>query len=329
MEKYSFGKKVSASEILLVGDEKENQDDLLKFLIILYKINNFWQQKIYGSFLKLCRDNKKIFNNQNISLKSGDYKNVIFNIWKEIFEKINSVDTTIGEMIEMMNSKGILVKGFVEEINPDNIYSEVFSIPICELLNLEKNNENTNISTQHGVKGESHNSVLFVAEDSKRNNPRIYMYDFFKIWSLLDFSLEEFENFYFEYLKECKIVKDSLDFKIKQINKEQLEMQKQFLYEKSAEILDKFAENKIFDVLCSEVYKSYINSQICKNAKECFDDSMISYILSAYRLFYVGCSRARKNLTVFVDQSKIKDFYEKFIDKALKTGFQVLETKDI
>lgn len=329
MEEYGFGKKISAVEVLLEEDERENKDALLKFLTILYKINKFWQQKIYGSFLKICRENKKIFNSQYISLIKGENKNSIFNIWKEIFEKFNIGETKIRELIELMNSKKILLEGFIEEINLDNMYGEVFDVPICELINLEKNNENSNVSTQHGVKGESHNSVLFVAEDSKRSDPRINMYDFLKVWSLIDFSLDGFEQFYFEYLDFCELVKHNFDFKIKQINAKQLGERKKFLYLKSVEILEKYAENEIFNVLCASVYKNYIKSQTCENAKKCFDDGLISNVLSAYKLFYVGCSRARKNLTVFVDKSKIKDFNEKFIDKAEKIGFKVIETKDI
>ena len=50
----------------------------------------------------------------------------------------------------------------------------------------------------------------------------------------------------------------------------------------------------------------------------------IEGILTAYKLFYVGCSRARKNLIIMVEKNKIMNFKEKFVDKAKKIGFTVL-----
>ena len=45
-----------------------------------------------------------------------------YTTWNEIFKRISNIDTTIGNTIEIMNSKGVLVEGFAEEINPEDIY---------------------------------------------------------------------------------------------------------------------------------------------------------------------------------------------------------------
>lgn len=314
---------------MLNGDEIDNQDDLLKFMIIMYKSNNCWQKKIYGSFLKKCRENKKIFNVQYVTLKKVTDKKPLYDLWKDIFDKFNSPYSTIGQLIDLMDNKNILEKSFIDTINSDNIYIEVLDVPVYELINLEKNNENPNVSTQHGVKGESHDSVLFVAEDSKKNSPRVYMYDFFRVWSQAVFSLDDFEDFYFEYLLCCKKVIDCLNFELKKINSEQLKIHKEFLLEKSTEISLIFNKNNIFNILCKDEYKEFIAKQTCKNAQKCFNEGMVSNVLSAYRLFYVGCSRARKNLTVFVDQENIESFKEDFEKKVKKIGFQIVAPSDI
>ena len=49
-------------------------------------------------------------------------------------------------------------------------------------------------------------------------------------------------------------------------------------------------------------------------------------VLSAYRLFYVGCSRARKNLTIIVDKNEVSGFELAFVEKAKKSGFNVVNT---
>lgn len=55
-----------------------------------------------------------------------------------------------------------------------------------------------------------------------------------------------------------------------------------------------------------------------------YQDTEIEGILTAYKLFYVGCSRARKNLIIMVEKNKIINFKEKFVDKIKKIGFTVL-----
>ncbi len=45
-----------------------------------------------------------------------------------------------------------------------------------------------------------------------------------------------------------------------------------------------------------------------------------------YKLFYVGCSRARKKLLVVIEETKINKFKEAFITKARTIGF---DDKDV
>ena len=72
-------------------------------------------------------------------------------------------------------------------------------------------------------------------------------------------------------------------------------------------------------MLCKNYYEEYLKKPNVGNAKKCFKDG----IVMAYKLFYVGCSRARKNLTVIVEDSKITEFREDFINKIKAIGFVV------
>ncbi len=75
-----------------------------------------------------------------------------------------------------------------------------------------------NVSTQHGVKGESHDTVFFIAEDSK-NIPGVHMYSFFKLWSTTSLTLDDLESFYFEYKFWIDEVKDYLGVNPNKIDK--------------------------------------------------------------------------------------------------------------
>lgn len=45
----------------------------------------------------------------------------------------------------------------------------------------------------------------------------------------------------------------------------------------------------------------------------------------AYKIFYVGCSRAKRNLTVILDKEKIEGFEDKLKQKLELVGFKVVD----
>ena len=60
------------------------------------------------------------------------------------------------------------------------------------------------------------------------------------------------------------------------------------------------------------------------NAKKLFSLSAIEGLLSAYRLFYVGCSRARSELDVVISLREVSDVHAT-AEKLRKLGFEVAE----
>ena len=53
----------------------------------------------------------------------------------------------------------------------------MLEVPVIEVIRVLNYLDDPRVSTQHGVKGESHTSVIFVADDSK-NNPVVHMHRF-------------------------------------------------------------------------------------------------------------------------------------------------------
>lgn len=205
-------------------------------------------------------------------------------------------------------------------------YQRVLDIEFIEVKNLANYLSMPHISTQHGVKGESHQSVIFVAADNN-STPNVRMYAFFDLWSQLDFSLPEFEALFYSYSSTIKTVEAELGMKINELTAEthnKNEKNRTILAKYSNQVLDAYRDNPIFNMLCKDDFIAYLSKQNVGNAKKIFKITKIEGILTAYKLFYVGCSRARKNLIVVVDENKVKKFKEAFIERIQDIGFSVL-----
>ncbi len=122
------------------------------------------------------------------------------------------------------------------------------------------------------------------------------MKEFFKLWTNVDFSLQEIETFYYEYLRYVEEIDSQLDISISKLTK--------YIYDKNKEYLDyrietidiKFKQNVIFYHIFGDIFDKFLMKRNVTNIAGCISINKIYDIFSAYKLFYVGCSRARKNL---------------------------------
>ena len=94
------------------------------------------------------------------------------------------------------------------------------------------------------------------------------------------------------------------------------------------EIDAQFAGNRYYEYCYQANYRKIVKSErTFKYISEYANINKIKKILLAYKLFYVGCSRAKKELTVFVSADKVKSYKQQFIDTFSKMGFEVCECK--
>lgn len=173
------------------------------------------------------------------------------------------------------------------------------------------------VSTQHGVKGEGHNNVCFIAEDSTRN-PIVYMYEFFQLLCAEDINLTDFQNFYYDYVSEIKSINLTYLKPAKTYKAHEGEYLQYAQY-----IKNKYKDNKYFLFCQQKYYDKYLGNPNSTNAKDCFKSTKIQGILWAYKLFYVGCSRAKENLVIVIDENKIAPFRKEFIKRMTAIGFDV------
>ena len=326
MDKYSFPKKYHSNDVLS-DYTQENPDPLMRFIFSFDSIMTFYQNKNFGSMITQCKRYKEFYSSNTYSIIKHDDKKRLSTIYEElskVYFDDNSL-VTIEQLLKDLLANDVITEAFIQGIIDDGEYQEALNVEVVEVKRLADYLKEPRISTQHGVKGESHTTVLFVAADST-STPIVHMYNFFRVWSQVDFSLNEIEDFYYKYAKFVvdtvnKLGMSTRDLTADSHNKN--EANKLILKEASEKILNSFKNNRIFELLCKEYYEEYLNKPNVGNAKKCFKDSTVYGVLIAYKLFYVGCSRARKNLTVIIDERKINDFKESLVEKIKKIGFVV------
>lgn len=324
MERYSFARKHHAVDVL--SDlSPENPDPLMRLLFLFDSLMEFYKQKNFGRIIACTKKDHEFFVPETHRItKHNDKKNLLL-LYKDIAERYFSNSLKIGDLLNYLKDSRIIREDYYEGILSETDYNSTLEVSTVELRNLGAYLKTPQISTQHGVKGESHTSVLFVAADSN-STPVVHMYEFLRIWSHIDFSLREIEDFYYDYLSIIVDTEKKLGIQVKDLTSathNNNETNKQILKDASEAMLERFKANEIFELLCKPHYIKYLSKPNLTNVKACFKENTVYGCLVAYKLFYVGCSRARKNLTILLDAKKVSTFKEKLSNKLLRIGFVV------
>ncbi|QFF99916.1 ATP-dependent helicase [Psychrobacillus glaciei] len=318
LEKYSYGKQLNAVNILS-DNTNENSDSLFKLLFLVEKVLEHYKNSNLGSIIHNIKINSKIFDLNMCKITSHQHK-VDFNILlSQIYDSFHK-EHSIHDFLISLRKTNIFKTNYIDEIGDE--YSEVLEVGLNEFKALSNYLNNPKVSTQHGVKGESHNSVFFIAEDSFKN-PVVHMHKFLKLWTSTDLSLNSLESFYYEY-NEC--VADTVNHigcKISELNRDSYDTHSTFLNDRIEQLNKRFEGNLIFKGLYEGHYNKYLLRPNVSNIKECLKESTVYGVLSAYRLFYVGCSRAKKNLTIFIKKANVEEYSQNFIGKLERIGFSV------
>ena len=328
MEKYSFGKKYSPVDVLLKNDI-DNPDPLFK---LLFELNDFlkkYKLKQYGLLIQKINNKKhKIYNKDTLKINKHEDKNNFQTLIESIYNKYNE-NIKILEFLKFINDKNFVLNSIIEnylEDTENNEYSNVLEQNIGEFRKLCEYLETPKISTQHGVKGEGHDEVVFIAEDS--GNPSVKMYKFFELMAKNDICYNEFENFYYEYIKDVNDFENKNNIKVLELKKDTYNQYASSLNELLHKLNQKYNNNLYYKFFFWDSYQLYVQKSGVTKFRNAINPNNIFGTLIAYKLFYVGCSRAKKTLKIIVKRSKLDGFYNEFKDKIQKLGFDVLEQID-
>ena len=320
MEKYSFGKTYTAVNILTTPFA-DNPDPLIKLLYCIVDIEALFKAEKYGLIIQILKTYRTMFCKESCHIRTHNDKRKLFEKLKKLLTVFEDKSKTITDLLSVLAETSIADEAYMEGIFLDDENKNVFSVPAIELKRVVEYLSNPKVSTQHGVKGESHDSVVFVAADSW--NPAVHMYRFFEMWSQIPITLKSFHEFYYAYTDELFDLQKTIGMKISELDKNSYTQHEDTIGKKASKIIDKFKDNSYFEFLCKDGYEKFISKPNVTNAKGCLKESTVFGVLSAYKLFYVGCSRARKNLTILLDASQIKGNFDLQKNKFAEIGFTI------
>ncbi|SEI57070.1 UvrD-helicase domain-containing protein [Streptococcus equinus] len=323
ISKYGYTGKYSVVDVL-TKKEVWNQDILLSVIFSLVDISNFYITGNLGDVFKIARSNEKALNKKTFLIRRHADKKVLRDKLDKAVMAYQNNDSTIGSFLKNCYDEDIIDEEYYGGIIEDEDYAPALKVALSEIKVLKKYMENPYISTQHGVKGESHDTVLFVAENNYRI-PVVSMSKFFDLWSKVDVTLGSFDDFYYAYLKMIKSIENECDVKISKMKADDYNRNEPFILKKILEFSDRYRDNDYYIVLLKDSYDAYFAKRNKGKAQACLRENVVYGVLAAYRLFYVGCSRARKNLAIVIDNADVVDFKERLKNKFESIGFEIEE----
>ncbi len=322
MEKYSFGKKYNAVDVLTKEEIREN-DALLSFLFTVNIIVDYFTKEFYGEVFRIIRKAGTYFNYKKFIIRKHIDKHLVKDKLDDIVALYNELSTTVDDFLSLCVEKKYIREEFYSAVVEENDYQLVKNVKVQEVKVLADYMSDPKISTQHGVKGESHDTVVFVADNS-RSNPVVHMSKFFEMWSNIDITLSEFDAFYYIYSQMLNQIENKIGMKCSQLKADTYISVASIIDEELQAFTKKNETNPYYIQLLKVKMDKYFGKKNVTNVKECLKEGTVYGPLCAYRLFYVGCSRAKRNLVIMINKKDIEGFEDKLRNKLMITGFNVL-----
>ena len=322
MEKYSFGKKYNAVDVLTKEEIREN-DALLSFLFTVNIIVDYFAKEFYGEVFRIIRKAGTYFNCKKFIIRRHTDKHLVKDKLNDIVALYNELSTTVDDFLSLCVEKKYIREEFYSAVVEENDYQLVKNVKVQEVRVLADYISDPKISTQHGVKGESHDTVVFIADNS-RSNPVVHMSKFFEMWSDIDITLSEFDTFYYVYSQMLNQIESKIGMKCSQLKADTYISVVDIIDEELQAFIKKNETNPYYIQLLKVKMNKYFGKKNVTNVKECLREGTVYGPLCAYRLFYVGCSRAKRNLVVMINKKDIEDFEDRLRNKLTTIGFNVL-----
>jgi DNA helicase-2/ATP-dependent DNA helicase PcrA len=315
---HGHGSQHPAVSVLSEPDWEKVQNPLIKLLYGLLQLEEHFETEVYGSAIQMLRKHPNTFG--GIMLRQHDDKVRISHGFASLFRTMNADGTTIGKIVESVGTLEFLVPADVSDYLDMDEIEALLNVPFVQVRKAYEFNKSPRRSTQHGVKGESHEDIIFMAESS--STPAVQMDRLFNIWPKFDLNLEMLETFAAQVSSAFEQAEFNIGHVVSKLN---AELYAPIAATVVAEVQSVYGEMKtvpLFTEIYEAAFLKYLSKPNVTNAKSLFKASTVEGLVSAYKLFYVGCSRARTNLDVVIDSKKIDDV-DATASKLRELGFEV------
>lgn len=296
-EIYPNNARISVMDVLVNSNYDENPDELMSFLSLLFQVLSEYHNKNYGEMIRLLKNSKNNLSfGKSISVFDSSILKIEFHQDKvklkekmDLFVKLLESKELLGIVIQELVANKVISDDFYKFIflyakNGDFLYTDLFCSSIELFKLIDEYNRNPMVSTQHGVKGEGHKKILFVAENS--SNPGIKIYEFLNLFTRFytqnEFNFDSFQQFYYDFNHDILSLEEKLEKKISKIKAEDREQ----YFDDFQNIYNKYLENEYFKFICLNQNTLQLREKTClADMKIIFNNNTVRSILTAYKLF--------------------------------------------
>lgn len=319
MPAHSFNSMHPAKDILTGLDWRDNNNPIIRLLYGLLQIESLCERGRVGEVIQILRKHESAFGVRSVDTHA-DKERVATELGK-IFELLKRQDVAIQTVLEGLTELGYVKRSFLAEYVQDEHYGALLQVPFTQVRNMFQFNLKPGWSTQHGVKGEGHEKVVFIAEDI--GYPvSVKIYTLLNLWPDIEFSLELLEDAYSKISQEFEGARALAAGYFEKPNKDTYDKHRHLVDQAANTVAKNCSGTPLFDAVYGPSLEKYFAKAQTTNASKLFNIREMEGLLAAYRLFYVGCSRAKMQLDVIVDSSKIDDT-KRFSRVFEGLGFQV------
>jgi len=319
MPEHSFNSRYPAVAVLTERSWDRVNNPLLSLLYGLLHIEAQFAVGAYGNAIQILKKYPAVFGMASVTLHAD--KGRLRNEFDELFSVMRTEEVSIRSVLEKLASLGHLKPGEAQGYLDSDLYSELLEVQFAEVRNTYGFNQDPKRSTQHGVKGEGHSKVLFVAETSK-STPLVHIDRLFNVWPHVPLNLAFLEDFEDQVSSAFTEATAAIGMETGKMRLADFTPVSTVVTMEAQRVLASFSDSRLFQELYAEVFSVYLSRENLTNAKNLFKLSTVTGLLAAYRLFYVGCSRAKRHLDVIVNSENIVDV-EATKSKFRELGFDV------
>lgn len=320
MPDHGYNSRYPAVAVLMEASWDRVANPLIRLLYGLLELEDHYSRGRIGTMISMLRAHSKDFG--EFTLKVHDDKAIFAAQLDELFGVMRDETVTIGAVLKTLGSLSVARAADVSGYFDSPQYESLLHVRFQEVRNVFVFRWSPTRSTQHGVKGESHEKVIFVAERS--SNPIVRINTLFDLWPDHDINLEVLEGLLVKVSEAFQSARSSVGQNISTLNKESFPAYEDAITAEARTIVESMAGSLLFDELYGTTFNTYLKKPGVTNAKKLFSLSAVEGLLSAYRLFYVGCSRARSELDVVIPFAEVSDV-DATAEKLRQLGFEVCE----